>query len=56
MLVNFGVIPFEATLMAFEGNDKGVVGIYQPFEERKGANLSVTVTVSGERLVIVVEK
>ncbi len=56
VLVNFGVTPLEATLMAFEGNDRGAVGIYEPFAERKGANPPVTVTVKPERLVIVVEE
>jgi hypothetical protein len=56
VLVNFGLDPLEATLVAFGGNDKGTVGIYKPFEEVKGANLPVTVTVRPERFVIVVEE
>ena len=56
VLVNFGLEPLEATLAAFEGNDSGGVGIYQPFEERKGASLPVTVIVRPERFVIIVEE
>ena len=55
VLVNLGVIPLEASVVAFEGNNKGEVRIYQPFEETRNTKLPVTVTVPPERLVIVVE-
>jgi hypothetical protein len=56
VLVNLGVIPLEASVVAFEGNNKGKVHIYQPFEDSKSAKLPVTVMVPPERLVIVVEE
>jgi hypothetical protein len=56
VLVNLGVIPLEASVVAFEENNEGKVRIYQPFEECKNANLPVTVMVPPERLVIVVEE
>jgi len=56
VLVNLGLTPLEASVVAFEGNNEGEIRIYQPFENCKRANLPVTVTVPPERLAIVVEK
>lgn len=55
VLVNLGVAPLEALVVAFEGNSEGEVRIHQPFEDCKNAKLPVTVTVPPEQLVIVVE-
>lgn len=56
VLVNFGETPLETSVLAFDGNEKGDVRIYQPFEECKNAKLPVKVTVPPDRLVIVVEE
>jgi len=55
VLVNLGIIPLEASVAAFEGNDKGEVSIYQPFEETRSAKLPVTVTSPPEQVLIVAE-
>jgi hypothetical protein len=55
VLVNQGQTPLEATVR-FDGNQHGSVRLYQPFAPVRQAMLPVTVSVPGERLVIVVEE
>lgn len=55
VLVNQGAAPLETTV-TFDGNAQGSARLYQPFAPIQQARLPVTVSIPGERLVIVVEE
>jgi hypothetical protein len=56
VVVNMGEKSCEASVTGFEGNERGAVRLYQPFEKTRSAKLPARVTIPPERLAIVAEE